>query len=61
MRKNGSIYFEFQAQDSIAPLVNSEEFKKLTLPKSASAISLITPRILELDINRMMISQNQIS
>lgn len=47
-------------QDSVAP--QTEQFKK-PVTKSASYVNLPlnTPRILELDINRMMISQNQIS
>lgn len=48
-------------QDSFATKPNLYENKKVV--KSASELNLLlgTPRILELDINRMMISQNQIS
>jgi hypothetical protein len=38
-----------------------DSLTKLPLIKSSSGTNLTTPKLLELDVNRMMISQNQIS
>ncbi len=56
----------FQAQDSVFnPATKSSTTPGLKhkhdFHKSASAINLTTPRILELDINRVMFPQNLIS
>ena len=62
------IIFKLKAQESVvSPTLNN--LSSLTpdlrsmydLPKSATAINLITPRILELDINRVMYPQHLIT
>ncbi len=58
-----TLKFNLKVEDSFVRDENSSEFKRTTLVKSPTQSNptnlLNTPKMLELDVNRMIISQNQ--
>ena len=63
IKHNSNIYNNYSYKKNTNLLDSTIENSKISKANSTTSINLLmnTPRILELDINRMMISQNRIS
>ncbi len=63
MLVNSNYFLYKQLEDSVVPNSEFNLTGLRRLPKSAGAINALinTPKILELDINRMIISENRIA